>query len=48
MFAGFIIKKHRTGSNYICDPPVTNTDKDVVILSKPDYESTLEAEGWSS
>lgn len=48
MFADFIIKKHRTGSNYVCDPPVTNTDKDVVILSKPGYESALEAEGWSS
>lgn len=42
----YIIKSNPTGSNYICNPPVTNTDIDTVVLAKPGYESHLAALGW--
>lgn len=32
MFEDLILEKHLTGSNYICDPPVTDTDIDFVCL----------------
>lgn len=28
----FVITSHPTGSNYVCSPPVTNTDRDFVVL----------------
>lgn len=43
----YIIKQQPTGSNYICKPPVTNTDIDTVVLMKPGYENTLADLGYS-
>lgn len=37
---------HPTGSNYICDPPVTDTDIDSVYLVKNGYEQALSSEGF--
>lgn len=38
----------RTGSNYICDPPVITTDFDVLILVKDreEYRAILFEKGW--
>lgn len=33
-FEDYIIRQHPTGSNYICNPPVENTDIDTVVLIK--------------
>ena len=43
-----VIKAHPTGSNYICDPPVNDTDIDWVILIKynPTLFGELEQLGW--
>ena len=43
----YIINQHATGSAYICDPPVTNTDKDFVVLAKPGYEQFLSDKGFT-
>ncbi len=45
-YEDFVIKSHPTGSNYICNPPVTDTDIDTVILAKPGYEPSLVELGW--
>ncbi len=29
---GGLLLQHNTGSNYICDPPVTTTDIDIIVL----------------
>lgn len=44
-----IIAIHPTGSRYICDPPVTNTDEDFIVLAT-DVNSllgSLHADGWT-
>lgn len=38
---------HPTGSNYICDPPVENTDIDTIVLANEDFETELRSSGWS-
>ena len=48
MIQDFIIHIHPTGSNYICYPPVTDTDKDWVALVKPGYTEALMKGGWST
>lgn len=40
------LKDHPTGSNYICDPPVTNTDIDWVVLVRSNPVPELEELGW--
>jgi hypothetical protein len=45
-YEDFQLKAHPTGSNYICNPPVTNTDIDTVVLCKEGYEESLAALGW--
>ena len=30
----YVISSHRTGSNYTCDPPVEDTDRDFILLVK--------------
>lgn len=53
----FVIAQHPTGSNYICNPPVTNTDIDTVFLCQPcqvdpitsqvrTYDESLLETGW--
>lgn len=39
-----------TGSNYICNPPVTNTDIDTMYLVKDMYEAdkNILADGWTA
>lgn len=41
-------KHHKTGSNYICNPPVTDTDVDYVVLCpvKEDFLSEAAHHGW--
>jgi len=34
----YILKIEPTGSNYVCNPPVTDTDKDYLILPKVEGE----------
>jgi hypothetical protein len=38
-----------TGSHYICDPPVTDTDRDIAVLvhSLPEFGDNLEQNGWA-
>ncbi len=41
---------HPTGSNYTCNPPVTNTDIDIYVhttMSKEDIEPVIVADGWA-
>lgn len=45
-YEDFVIKSSPTGSNYICNPPVTNTDIDTIILAKPGYNNHLAELGW--
>ena len=46
-FNDYVIKSHPTGSRYICNPPVLNTDKDTVFLvNSVDYEIALIEEGF--
>lgn len=42
------LKSHPTGSSYTCDPPVTDTDIDTVVLVNPlvDYHDILLKDGW--
>ncbi len=40
------LKDHPTGSNYICDPPVLNTDIDWVVLVRSNPVPELEELGW--
>lgn len=47
-YEDFQIKYHPTGSNYICNPPVTDTDVDTVILAKEGYEDSLKELGWTT
>ena len=44
-----IISMSQTGSNYICHPPVINTDIDYVVYTKNMDEliEILKSEGWS-
>lgn len=43
-------KWFRTGSTYICDPPVEGTDYDIVLYVRPDiygmYQEALVLDGW--
>lgn len=43
-----VIKQHATGSNYICNPPVVDTDIDTVFLVNGyyDYAALLVKDGW--
>lgn len=54
----FVIKSSPTGSNYTCNPPVTNTDIDTVFLCQPcvvdpttsqvrTYDEFLTGGGWT-
>lgn len=47
-FVDTIIDFHKTGSRYICNPPVMDTDDDTVILVNGyyDYVDLLEKDGW--
>jgi hypothetical protein len=45
-YEDFWVAEHLTGSNYICNPPVTDTDIDTVILARPGYEGSLMSLGW--
>jgi len=44
------LAKHHTGSSYICDPPVTDTDIDVIVLvnSMQKTVADLKSMGWMS
>lgn len=37
----FVVKTHPTGSSYICNPPVLDTDRDLVVLAKEGFEDGL-------
>lgn len=41
-----VLAHHPTGSRYICDPPVMDTDNDVVILASRRFNDDLIAEGF--
>lgn len=47
-YDGLVIAYHETGSIYICNPPVTNTDFDVVVLVSDagKYHDFLSESGW--
>lgn len=45
-YEDFVIKSSPTGSSFTCNPPVTNTDIDTVILAKPGYAQYLVELGW--
>lgn len=45
-FEDYIVKQHPTGSNYICNPPVTNTDIDIVVLAKNGWEMPALSAGY--
>lgn len=47
-FKDCVLKSHPTGSRYICNPPVMDTDNDTVILVNGYYnwEEMLSNEGW--
>lgn len=45
-YEDYVIAQHKTGSNYICNPPVTDTDIDTVILVRSGYEHSLQELGW--
>lgn len=47
-FKDAVLDFHPTGSRYICDPPVTNTDNDTVFLVNGfyDWHQLLLEEGW--
>ena len=46
-FKDYVTKSHPTGSRYICNPPVLNTDEDTVFLvNSVDYEIALIEEGF--
>lgn len=45
-YTEYVIKSSLTGSNYICNPPVTGTDIDTVLLVRPGYEDSLKSEGF--
>lgn len=44
------ISAHPTGSNFTCDPPVENTDRDIVVLiprySRPVFNLAAIRDGW--
>lgn len=46
----FALGLYPTGSNYICNPPVEDTDKDFLILCEDSYTliKTLLQNGWES
>lgn len=46
-FSEYVIKSHPTGSSYICEPPVLNTDFDTIILAEAGYIGALLSEGWT-
>lgn len=57
-FEDYVIKSHPTGSNYICNPPVTDTDIDTVFLLHSElfapgaqipkhYSDQLVEDGWT-
>lgn len=48
MLSDCVIKSHPTGSNYICNPPVTDTDIDTVLLVQGDWDGALIEDGYSS
>ena len=41
-----ILKSHPTGSSYICNPPVTNTDVDRIYLVDSCDDVMSEMDGW--
>lgn len=49
-FEDTVIDSHKTGSRYICNPPVLDTDDDTVILVNGyyDYHSMLVNDGWEA
>lgn len=48
----YILKIEPTGSNYVCNPPVTDTDKDYIILPvKGEFDNlivSLQDDDWKS
>ena len=40
------LKAHITGSSFICDPPVLNTDIDIVVLANPHTLIDLINDEW--
>lgn len=44
---GLYLEATLTGSRVICDPPVLDTDLDVVLLVRSDVQGALEAAGYS-
>lgn len=49
-FEETILATYPTGSNYICNPPVVDTDIDTVVLVNGyyDYRKMLAEEGWGA
>lgn len=45
-FEDYVKAKARTGSSYICDPPVFDTDTDYVLLCSEGYEKSLRDKGF--
>lgn len=47
-FKDCVYASYPTGSRYICNPPLMNTDKDTVILVNGyyDWQKLLLSEGW--
>lgn len=43
----FVRGYHPTGSAYTCNPPVTTTDEDWVVLGTAELTEALLSEGWS-
>lgn len=39
-------RAHPTGSRFICDPPILNTDVDIVIWADMDFEQAALRNGW--
>lgn len=46
-FNDYVVDWSPTGSRYICDPPVTGTDKDTVVLVKRGYEKSFDSDGFT-
>lgn len=47
-FEDCVFNSHPTGSRYICNPPVTDTDNDTVFLANGyhDWQTILRNDGW--
>ena len=44
-----VLRSFQMGSHFVCDPPVTSTDRDYVLLVKQNYDhSALFELGWQA